>query len=237
MTRAIFPAVATRPTAQPHQRLSDVPQSARLCGCPCAVAPHQFAHLIRPTRPRTRTPPHNHVCARPSSSPPRPATFFQIFFFRPRKHLRTLCKYQQPPLCARNTTFACKYGGQSHVPAPHRLRPRHDQTHPSRQRRHASCLLRARPALLPGPLVVAPTAHRGSTRRSPRESPRSTIAPARSATRASSRDFRVRAANFTTGSLHPIRPCIFNRSCCDCYRQWPTAGCWPGSCCHQSTHQ
>ncbi len=80
---------------------------------------------------------------------------------------------------------------EGHTNASDRLRPRPDQTHPSRQRRHAGSLVRARPALLPGPLVVPSTPHRRSTRRSPRQRPRPTRAAtprAHTSTRAPTHD-------------------------------------------------
>jgi hypothetical protein len=124
---------------------------------------------------RARTNQYIQVCARARAQPsPAHPENLNFFFPLPTNHLHPTHTPSQPPLCARNTPSARKYGGQSHVPAPDRLRPRPHQTHPSRQRRHADSLVQPRPALLPGPLVVPPTPHRRSTRPSPRQPPRPT---------------------------------------------------------------
>ncbi len=189
--------------------------------------PHPASNPRNPTQPR--------LCARRSRNQNLSARISNFFFSLPSNHLRPKTPdFQQT--CARAPRHTGVYM-EGHTNASDRLRPRPDQTHPSRQRRHADSLVQPRPALLPGPLVVPSTSHRRSTRRSPRESSRTTSAPARSETRAINRDFRVRAASLATGSLRPTSRCIFKRSCCARYQQLPAAKCWPASCCHQSTHQ
>jgi hypothetical protein len=122
-----------------------------------------------PTQPR--------LCARPSRNRNLAARISNFFFSLPSKHLRPK-KLDFQQTCARAPRHTGVYM-EGHTNASDRLRPRSHQTHPSRQRRHADSLVQPRPALLPGPLVVAPTAHRRSTRRSARQSAGATCARTR----------------------------------------------------------
>jgi hypothetical protein len=144
---------ATRARYQPGWRVQEE-------GPPFLLA---SAHQLRARVHHNSSRQHEHaLCARPSSFQPQPPGFFQIFFSRSFKHLR-LPRAANQHICARATCHMGVYTeGHTNASSSHRLRPRSDQTHPRRQRRHASSQLRARPALLPSPLVVPPTPHRRS---------------------------------------------------------------------------
>ena len=136
--------------------------------------PHPAPHPHTPTQPR--------LCARRSRNRNPAARISNFFFSLPSNHLRPKTPdFQQT--CARAPRHTGVYM-EGHTNASDRLRPRPDQTHPSRQGRHASSLVQPRPALLPGPLVVAPTAHRRSSGQSTRQPPRATRAATRPGTQA-----------------------------------------------------
>ncbi len=140
--------------------------------------PHPASNPRNPTQPR--------LCARRSRNPSLAASISNFFFSLPSKHLRPK-KLDFQHVCARAPCHMGVYM-EGHTNASHRLRPRSHQAHPSRQRRHADSLVQPRPALLPGPLVVPPTAHRRSTRRSSRQSTGATCANTRTSCAPASSD-------------------------------------------------
>ncbi len=155
---------------------------------------------------RTPDPPHPArlptqppLCARPSRNRNLSARISNIFFFSAPNHLAPANPdFQQT--CARAPRHTGVYV-EGHKNASYRLRPRPDQTHQGRQGRHASSLLRARPALLSGPLVVPPTPHRRGPRRSSYPSPRPSPRPTCAAASCAHASTRARAPTHST----PIR--------------------------------
>ncbi len=111
---------------------------------------------------------------------------------------------------------------EGHTNASDRLRPRPDQPHTRRQRRHADSFVQPRPALLPSPLVVPPTPDRRSSggpfcrgKQHPAAPAHPSHAPCTTSTTTAARPHRTgrtRCAHCT------------HRTCCTCCSRGTTRG-------------
>jgi hypothetical protein len=102
----------------PHATLAPVPHAARLRGCPCALAPHHFAHLIHPTRPRIRET-HTTTFVRAPQQKSKPfGQNFQLFLLPSLQPLAPHIPGFSADLCARTMPHGGVYGGPHKCVSP-----------------------------------------------------------------------------------------------------------------------